>query len=362
MEFDTVDSAVEALRSGEIIVVVDDDDRENEGDLVMAAVHAAPERIAFMIRHTSGIICTPLNAEHARRLRLDPMVSANDAPLGTAFTVSIDYRYGLTTGISAEERCNTVRALANSNAGPSDFVRPGHVFPLIARDGGVLMRSGHTEAAVDLARLAGLEPVGVLAELVNDDGTVKRGEEVARFAREHHLRLISVAGIIAHRQLRERLVERLAEIPVETTIGPAAGYVYGTPFDDLHHLALVFGSIGDGLEVPTRIHREDIIDDVFGEGGALMAALERIRANGRGVVVYLREGAAGVPAIDRGGISDPPDSEALRREHWRDIGLGAQILRDIGVNSIRLLASKERHYVGVAGFGIEITATETIDS
>ena len=202
---DSVDVAVAAIADGEMIVVVDDADRENEGDLIVAASKATAEQIAFMIRHTSGIVCTPLTQTEARRLKLDPMVAMNDAPLGTAFTISIDYKIGLTTGISAEERCNTVRALANGNAAAEDFVRPGHVFPLIAKQGGTLMRSGHTEAAVDLAKLAGLPPVGVLAELVNDDGTVKRGEQVMSFAREHGFKIISVADLIAYRQVRERL-------------------------------------------------------------------------------------------------------------------------------------------------------------
>jgi 3,4-dihydroxy 2-butanone 4-phosphate synthase/GTP cyclohydrolase II len=192
-DHERVAAAIAAFKRGEIVVVTDDDDRENEGDLILAAVHATPEKLGFIVRHTSGIVCAPLPRENARRLQLQPMVADNDAPLGTAFTVSVDFRHGLTTGISAEERCNTVRALANPNAGASEFVRPGHVFPLIAQDGGVLMRSGHTEAAVDLCRLSELEPVGVLAELVNDDGTVKRGADVVSFAAEHGLKLVSVA-------------------------------------------------------------------------------------------------------------------------------------------------------------------------
>jgi len=344
--------------------VVDDDDRENEGDLIMAAQAATSEKVAFIIRHTSGILCAPLTAAQAQRLRLDPMVTSNDAPLGTAFTVSVDYRFGLTTGISAEERCNTLRALANGNAGPGDFVRPGHVFPLIAREGGVLMRSGHTEAAVDLARLAGLVPVGLLAELVNDDGTVKRGPAVAAFAAEHRLKLISVAQIISHRQRREQLVERVAEMAVETAAGPARGLVYRTPFDHIQQLALVFGDIGDGADVLVRIHREDVVQDVFGPGLVLRQALERMRKAERGVVIYLREGAAGVPTVahlkedQEAAAGMGAHSAAQRRAEWRDIGLGAQILRDLGVTSIRVLSDTARHYVGLAGFGIEILGIE----
>ena len=199
--------------------MTDDDDRENEGDLFVAASLCTPEKMAFIIRHTSGIVCAPLSAAEARRLHLDPMVAANDAPLGTAFTITVDVRHGLTTGISAEERTNTVRALANGNSGASDFVRPGHVFPLVAKEGGVLMRSGHTEACIDLCKLAGLPPVGVLSELMNDDGTVMRGPQVAAFAQKHKLTQISIADIIAYRQVREKLVKRVAEFPVKSEIG-----------------------------------------------------------------------------------------------------------------------------------------------
>src|SRR5919206_2454122 len=220
----TITEAVEAFARGEIVVVVDDDDRENEGDLFVAAVHCTPEKMAFIIRHTCGIVCAPLTLEEARRLRLDPMVATNDAPLGTAFTVTVDVRHGLTTGISAEQRANTVRALANNNMGAADFVRPGHVFPLIAKEGGVLMRSGHTEAAVDLCKLAGLPPVGVICELANDDGTVMKGEQITAFAAEHGLKRISVADLIAYRQAREKLVERLGTFPVRTRFGGLIGY------------------------------------------------------------------------------------------------------------------------------------------
>src|ERR1700688_2582297 len=210
-----VEAVVAAFAKGEIVVVVDDDDRENEGDLFVAASLCTPEKMAFIIRNTSGIVCAPLAPEEAKRLHLDPMVALNDAPLGTAFTVSVDVRHGLPTGISPEERSNTVRALANGHSGAADFVRPGHVFPLVAKEGGVLMRSGHTEACVDLCRLAGLAPVGVLAELMNDDGTVMRGPELAAFAELHRLERISIAELIAYRQTRDKLIERTGEFPVE---------------------------------------------------------------------------------------------------------------------------------------------------
>ena len=219
----TVTEAIEAFAQGEIVIVTDDDDRENEGDLIVAASLCTTEKMAFIIRNTCGIVCAPLTSAEARRLRLDPMVAANDAPLGTAFTVTVDVKHGLTTGISAEQRNNTVRALANNNMGATDFVRPGHVFPLVARDGGVLMRSGHTEAAVDLCKLAGLPAVGVICELANDDGTVMRGDQIDLFAQQHGLKRISVADLIAYRQSREKLVERIASFPVETPWGSFTG-------------------------------------------------------------------------------------------------------------------------------------------
>jgi 3,4-dihydroxy 2-butanone 4-phosphate synthase / GTP cyclohydrolase II len=349
-----------AFARGEIVVVTDDDDRENEGDLFVAASLCTAEKMAFIIRHTSGIVCAPVAAEDAKRLHLDPMVAANDAPLGTAFTVSVDVRHGFNTGISAEERTNTVRALANGNSGASDFVRPGHVFPLVAKDGGVLMRSGHTEACIDLCRLAGLPPVGVLAELMNDDGTVMHGPAITAFAERHKLKQISIADLIAYRQVRDKLVKRVGEFPVQSAIGTLAGYAYVTPFDAIQHMAFVYGRIGDGKNVLARLHRADIIRDVFGGAHPVHAALQRFKREGRGVIVFLRDGAAGVPthAIPQAGATG---SEVARSRQWREVGLGAQILKDLGISSIRLLTSAKLTYVGLAGFGIEIAATEVDD-
>jgi 3,4-dihydroxy 2-butanone 4-phosphate synthase/GTP cyclohydrolase II len=354
-----IDQAIAAFARGEIIVVTDDDDRENEGDLFVAASLCTPEKMGFIIRHTSGIVCAPLSADDAKRLHLDPMVSRNDAPLATAFTVSVDVKHGLTTGISAEERTNTVRALANGNSGASDFVRPGHVFPLVARDGGVLMRSGHTEACIDLCKLAGVPEVGVLSELMNDDGTVMRGRQVAEFADTHGLKRLSIADLIAYRQAREKLVERVGEFPVASPIGTLQGYAYVTPFDATHHMAFVYGNIGEGQNILTRLHRADVIGDVFGGAKTINAVLQRFKDDGRGVIVYLRDGTAGVPvtAIPR----DETTSEAARIRQWREIGLGAQILKDLGIASIRLVTSKKLTYVGLGGFGIEIVSTEAVD-
>jgi len=355
-----VEAAIKAFAQGEIVVVTDDDDRENEGDLFVAASLCTPEKMAFIIRNTSGIVCAPLGADQARRLHLDPMVAENDAPLGTAFTVSVDVRPWMVTGISAEERCNTVRPLANNNNGAADFVRPGHVFPLLAREGGVLMRSGHTEACVDLCRLAQLPPVGVLAELMKDDGTVMRGPDVAAFAKKHKLAQVSIAEMIGYRQNRDKLVERVGEFPLASEIGPLQGYAYVTPFDRVHHMAFVYGDIGGGRNVLARLHRADVIGDVFGGAKSIHAALTRFKQDGRGVIVYLRDGTAGVP------VAEIPQeaatgTEAARSRQWREIGLGAQILKDLGITSIRLLASSKRTYVGLGGFGIEIAATEPLE-
>jgi 3,4-dihydroxy 2-butanone 4-phosphate synthase/GTP cyclohydrolase II len=354
-----VEEVAAAFGRGEIVVVADDDDRENEGDLFVAASLCTPEKMAFIIRNTSGIVCAPLSVEEAKRLHLDPMVALNDAPLGTAFTVSVDVRHGLTTGISAEERTNTVRALANPNSGAADFVRPGHVFPLVAREGGVLMRSGHTEACIDLCRLAGLPPVGVLSELMNDDGTVMRGDQVGRFAGKHGLKRITIADLIAYRQVREKLVERVGEFTVATEIGTLKGYAFVTPFDKVYHMALVHGRIADGRNVPTRLHRANILRDIFGGAPEVHGALRRFAKEGRGVIVFLRDGSAGVPlsALPQDGGQT---SETARQRQWREIGLGAQILKDLGISSIRLLTSADHHYVGLAGFGIEIAASEPI--
>src|SRR5918996_1341641 len=351
---DEVREAIRRFRDGEIVVVTDDDDRENEGDLGFAASLCTREKMSLSVRHSCGIVCTPLSEARARALSLTPMVATNDAPLGTAFTVSVDVVHGLTTGISAEQRTNTARALANSNMGAADFVRPGHVFPLVARKGGGLRRSGHTEAAVDLCTLAGLPEVGVICELANDDGTVMKGAQIDAFAREHGLARISVASLIAWRQEREHLVERVGAFTAESPIGPLQVIVYATPFDSVRHFAFVHGDIEAAGVVPVRLHRSDIVGDILGGASSLNAALRRIREAGAGVVVYLRDGAAGVP------LKQEKGAEQARQKHWLDVGLGAQILRDLGATRIRTLASRELNYVGLRGFGIEIEANEPL--
>ncbi len=357
--------ALRAFENGEIVVVMDDDGRENEGDLIVAAVHCSPEKMAFIIRHTSGIVCAPMPREEAQRLNLAPMVADNDAPHATAFTVSVDYKHGTTTGISADDRNLTVRNLANPNAGAADFVRPGHIFPLISREGGVLMRSGHTEAAVDLCKLAGLPLIGVISELVNDDGTVKRGPEVSAFAKEHNLKQVSVADLIAYRQRKETLVERIESFEIETPGGPAKAFSYTLPWDPMHHLAIVFGDIRDGEDVPVRLQSEDVVADVFGGRSTLDGILDSMGKRGRGVIVYLREGSVGVAHQARIRPADADAEQHVEARHreneWREIGLGAQILKDLGISSIRHIASRERHYVGLEGFGIRISETEILE-
>jgi len=351
---DPIPEVLKAFAKGEIVVVTDDEDREGEGDLIVAASLCTPEKMAFIIRHTSGIVCAPITTEDARRLRLDPMVAHNDSAHSTAFTVSIDYKPGGTTGISADERAACCRALANPNAGANDFARPGHIFPLIAKDGGVLLRSGHTEAAVDLCKLADLPPVGVISELMNEDGSVTKGEQVVDFARRHGLKLITIADLIAYRQAREKLVERVATFTTESPIGPLSGYAYRTPFDDIYHVAYVYKSVGDGKRVLTRFNRPNIVRDLFSSHDRVRTALKHFEKNGSGVLIYLRDGAAGVPVAP---LSEPSSAEALRHQQWREVGVGAQILRDLGVTSIRHLTSSAVDFKGLAGFGIEIVET-----
>src|ERR1700760_431237 len=355
---DSVQDVLQAFARGELVVVTDDDDREGEGDLIVAASLCTPEKMAFIIRHTSGIVCAPITPEDARPRRRAPMVAHNDSSHTTAFTVSIDYKPDGGTGISAEERASCCRALTNPNAGANDFARPGHIFPLIARDGGVLLRSGHTEAAVDLCKLSGLPPVGVISELMNDDGTVMKGEQVARFAASHKLKHVTIADMIAYRQAREKLIERVATFTTDSPIGPLQGYAYRSPFDEIAHVAFVYNGIGDGKRVLTRLHKPNIVKDLFTGQAKMQIVLQHFKKAGRGVLVYLRDGAAGVPVAP---LADETSTEADRNKQWREVGVGAQILRDLGVSSIVNLTSTTHDYKGLSGFGIEIVGNERLD-
>jgi 3,4-dihydroxy 2-butanone 4-phosphate synthase/GTP cyclohydrolase II len=356
---DTVQEVLQAFARGELVVVTDDEDREGEGDLIVAASLCTAEKMAFIIRHTSGIVCAPITTEDARRLRLDPMVAHNDSAHTTAFTVSIDYKPDGGTGISADERASCCRALANSNVGANDFARPGHIFPLIAKDGGVLLRSGHTEAAVDLCKLSGLPPVGVISELMNDDGSVMKGEQVARFAAQHKLRHVTIADMIAYRQAREKLIERVSTFVTDSPIGPLQGYAYRSPFDSIAHVAFVYNGVGDGKNVLTRFHKPNIVKEIFTGPKRIQSVLEHFKKAGRGVLIYLRDGAAGVPVEP---LPNESSAEADRNRQWREVGVGAQILRDLGVTSIRHLTSSVHDYKGLSGFGIEIVSNEQLES
>jgi 3,4-dihydroxy 2-butanone 4-phosphate synthase/GTP cyclohydrolase II len=356
---ESVEHAVEAIAAGQIVIVVDEKDREDEADLIMAATKVTAEKVAFFVRNTSGILCVSMSEARANALRLDPMVACNNAPLQTAFTVSVDFKLGLTTGISAGERAATIVALADGKAVPGDFVRPGHVFPLIARKGGVLARPGHTEAAFDLVRLAGLPPVGLLAELVNDNGTVKRGNDLQEFAKVHGFRTVSVGDLIAYRERRETLVERIAEFTVNTTIGRATAISFRTPSDSVEHMAVVFGEIDPTKVVPVRIHFEEMLDNVVYPGGtanmsSLSASLEYFRVEGGGVLVHLRDGPIKPPRS--AGSSGRHEHVA----HWRRLGIGAKILRELGISQIRLVAGRKDRYAGLDDFGIAIVGMEPV--
>ncbi|MEU7811946.1 bifunctional 3,4-dihydroxy-2-butanone-4-phosphate synthase/GTP cyclohydrolase II [Pseudonocardia sp. NPDC049154] len=360
-----------------MVLIVDDEDRENEGDLVVAAELATPEQMAFMIRHTSGLICVAITEERAEELRLPLMAADGDDPRGTAFTVSVDLRAGTSTGVSATDRALTVRALADPATRPADLCRPGHVFPLIARPGGVLQRTGHTESTVDLCRLAGLESVGVLAEVTNDDGTMARRPELRRFAAEHGLVMLSVADIVRYRRERGALVTREAAGRVPSEHGEFTAISFRSAIDGIEHVALVLGEVdqrgGQDDPVLVRVHSECLTGDVFGSrrcdcGEQLDAAMARIGAAGRGVVVYLRghEGRgvglshklraytlqdAGLDTVDANLAQGlPVDS--------REYGIGAQILRELGVHSVRLMTNNPAR--GLAGHGVRIVDREAI--
>jgi GTP cyclohydrolase II/3,4-dihydroxy-2-butanone 4-phosphate synthase len=369
-EFATIEEAIKEIAAGRPVVVVDDENRENEGDLVFAAQKATPELVAFMVRYSSGFICVPLTEETADRLELPPMYVTNQDRRGTAYTVTVDARDGVTTGISAADRARTIQVLADPASLPTDLTRPGHVVPLRAKPGGVLRRAGHTEAAVDLARLAGLQPVGVLCELVNDDGTMKRLPDLRAFAAEHNLALITIADLIAYRRAHERLVERVAETRIPTEYGTFRAAGYRDLADGSEHVALIYGDIGDGQDVLVRVHSECLTGDVFGSlrcdcGPQLQAAMRRVVAEGRGVVLYVRghEGR-GIGLMhklqayqlqDQGRDTVEANLELGLPADARDYGTGAQILADLGIRSMRLLTNNPAKRAALEGHGLAIT-------
>jgi 3,4-dihydroxy 2-butanone 4-phosphate synthase/GTP cyclohydrolase II len=367
--FATIDEAVEDIRAGRIVIVVDDADRENEGDFIMAAEKATPEALNFMVTNGRGIVCMPVTAERLDELRIPLMVSQNNESHGTAFAVSIDVRGRTTTGTSAFDRAATVRAIADPELSPADIQMPGHVFPLMARDGGVLRRAGHTEATVDLARLAGLYPAGVLCEVLHPDGSMARLPELVRVAREHGLKLISIADLIEHRRRHERLVERTAEAVIPTDHGEFTAYTYESRLDRDVHVALVLGDVGDGDRVLVRVHSECLTGDVFGSlrcdcGEQLHHAVERIGEEGRGVILYVRghEGRAiglthklrAYRLQERGRDTVEANEELGFPADPRDYGIGAQILADLGVRTMRLLTNNPSKRAGLEGYGLSI--------
>jgi len=367
--FGTIQQAVADVAAGRAVVVVDDADRENEGDLIFAAEKASPELVAFMVRHTSGFICAPLTDADADRLELPPMFHTNQDKRGTAYTVTVDAREGVSTGISAADRARTIRLLADPTTGPGDLTRPGHVVPLRAKAGGVLRRTGHTEAAVDLARMAGLRAAGVLCEIVNDDGSMARLPDLVPFAAGHGLTLISIADLVAYRRHHESQVDRIAEAAIPTPFGVFRAVGYESRLDGTDHVALVRGDLGDGEEVLVRVHSECLTGDVFGSrrcdcGPQLQASLERVAAEGRGVVLYVRghEGR-GIGLMHKlqayqlqeaGHDTVDANTELGLPADARDYGTGAQILVDLGVRTMRLLTNNPDKRAGLEGYGLRI--------
>ena len=373
--FATVEAAIAAIGRGEIVIVVDDEDRENEGDLIMAAEFATPENIAFFIRHTSGFICAAITSERARDLRLDPMVAENTESMKTAFLVSVDAKAGTTTGISAADRAATIRAMVDVGTRPDDLARPGHIMPLEAREGGVLKRAGHTEASVDLPRMAGLEPVGVLCEIVDENKQgMARVPELAQFAQQHGLLMITIADLIRHRRRTEQLVQRITDVTMPTEWGTFRCHAFESTIDGIEHLAFVYGDLREADATTggalVRVHSECLTGDVFGSrrcdcGPQLATAMRMVVEAGAGVVVYLRghEGRGiglghklrAYALQEQGRDTVDANTELGLPVDSREYGIGAQILVDLGVSRLRLLTNNPAKYGGLQGFGLKIT-------